>query len=471
GNDGQPLNFNVVANELVDGDIVTLSASNLPPGATFPNVFNPGPATGTFNWASAAVGTYTSVFYATDVHGSVSQVVEILINPSTPASLNSIGPRSVVLGDTLTFNVGANDFVNGDTVTLSAVGLPAGSTFPTVMNPVSVTGTFNWVAAGPLGSYFVTFTASDIHGMTSEVVEITVNPPGAPPVFQPIMNQTVGVGSNLNFNVAAGDLANFDTVTLFASNLPVGATFPMNVNTPVALSAFDWPAAGPPGIYNITFYASDIHGTVTSNITITVTGGGSPPDLLPIGDRSGGIGAPLTFDVIGNDLLDGDTVTLTVSNLPAGATFPTVMNATSATGTFTWASPGPAGVYPVTFCASDMNGSTCETINITIGNLPTFLGLANQTVTVNNVLSFNVFARDVLDGDVIALTASNVPPGATFSGNTNGPVVFSPFNWASAAPVGVYVVTFIATDQHGTVTEDVTITVEAAGAVDTDGDG
>ncbi|MDV7393907.1 putative Ig domain-containing protein, partial [Arthrospira platensis SPKY1] len=94
-------------------------------------------------------------------------------------------------------------------------------------------------------------------------------------------------------------------------------------------------------------------------------GGGSPPLLAPIGNRSVGIGSNLHFAVSATPT-DGDAVTLTASNLPAGAFF----YPTNELASFVWDNASPTGTYTVTFNAADNDGSDEETITITVNGLP-----------------------------------------------------------------------------------------------------
>jgi hypothetical protein len=80
---GGSVNFTVTAHD-PDGDNVTLSASNLPAGATFPTVQGDSIVSGTFNWSSAAAGNYSVTFRAVDdssnvVQRSVSIIVEEVV--------------------------------------------------------------------------------------------------------------------------------------------------------------------------------------------------------------------------------------------------------------------------------------------------------------------------------------------------------------------------------------------------------
>lgn len=76
------------------------------------------------------------------------------------------------------------------------------------------------------------------------------------------------------------------------------------------------------------------------------------------------------------------------------------------------------------------------------------------TVRVGERVEFAVAATDV-DSDAIALTASNLPAGATFAATND----HGTFLWESAGPTGAYSVVFTATDKDGSVNGTVVITV------------
>ena len=89
-------------------------------------------------------------------------VPPVFDHPPTPACGSTI---NINAGGTANFTVQASDSDFGQTVTLNAVGLPAGATLtpplPTTTNPVSTT--FNWVStlADAGMAHVVTFTAND----------------------------------------------------------------------------------------------------------------------------------------------------------------------------------------------------------------------------------------------------------------------------------------------------------------------
>jgi len=81
---------------------------------------------------------------------------------------------------------------------------------------------------------------------------------------------------------------------------------------------------------------------------------------------------------------------------------------------------------------------------------PVIIPIADQTAYVSNTMSFNVTANDIDQGD-IALTASNLPPGATFNaiiGQGTASQVFQ-FTPDVTQAGSIYPVTFNATDIDG----------------------
>lgn len=195
-----------------------------------------------------------------------------------------------------------------------------------------------------------------------------------PPQFAAIDPITVVNGRVVTFPVIATDPADSDPITLIATNLPSGATFGSTNGT----GSFVWSSATPNGTYTPRFVATDKDGSVTQTVSISVVDN-APPVLAPIGDKTTIISNLLSFAVSATDPIGTDPITLTASNLPAGATF----GATNGAGTFTWSNPAPVGVYPVTFFAGDMTGTVSETIYITVKPTPIYVyGTNNTTITI-----------------------------------------------------------------------------------------
>lgn len=274
------------------------------------------------------------------------------------------------------------------------------------------------------------------------------------PILTSLTNQTVAEGQPLTFPVTATDSEN-DPLTLIANGLPAGAIFDAQTG------AFSWtPGYTADGTYQVTFTATENTPTTLSDsktVTITVSNTNRPPVITPIANQTVDEGHVLQFTVSATDP-DGNAVTLSANNLPAGATF------TPATGIFSW-TPGyaAAGNYPnIEFTATD-NGTPIALdvalVTVTVGDInrmPDITTPGPQEVLEGHLLTFSVSATDP-DNDVVTLNATGLPTGSTFNPSSGT------FSWTpNLTASGVYTVTITATDNGIPSTSrstDVVITV------------
>src|SRR5262249_50052700 len=148
----------------------------------------------------------------------------------------------------------------------------------------------------------------------------TVNNVNRAPVLDTIGNKSVDENQTLTFSLAATD-PDGDALTYSASNLPANATFNASTRT------FSWtPGYSQAGNYpNVEFTVSDNGSPMMldfEDITITVGDVNRPPDLVPVGSQQVLEHQTLTFTVSATDP-DGNSVTLSASGMPSGATFNT----------------------------------------------------------------------------------------------------------------------------------------------------
>lgn len=134
------------------------------------------------------------------------------------------------------------------------------------------------------------------------------------------------------------------------------------------------------------------------------SGANLPPIINPIGDKTVSLSNSLVFAVTASDP-NGDPISLTASNLPGGSTF----TATGGTGTFSWASAAPAGVYTTRFHAADGKGGTAiESVRITVTTPPPAAVAANVWI---NEIHYDNASTDVGEGVEVA-----GPAGVNLSG-------------------------------------------------------
>ncbi len=433
-NEGQLLQFTITATDS-DGNSIAFSGSSLPTGATVTDNHN---GTATFSWTPSysQAGSYPNVTVTATDNGSpplgaTGQFTITVGNVNRPPVLAAIGNITMNEGQVLQFNASATD-PDGDALSFAGSSLPTGAALTDNHNG---TATFNWTPGfTQAGNYTnVTITATDNGSpaqSASQSFTITVGNVNRPPVLAAIGDRTTGEGLPLQFTITATD-PDGDALSFAAANLPTGASVTDNHN---GTATFSWtPAAGQTGNYpNVTVTATDNGSPAQSasqSFTITVGNVNRPPVLAAIGNQTVNEGQLLSFTASASDP-DGNAISFTAGNLPAGATLTDNHDGTAA---FDWTpSFSQAGSYTnVTITATD-NGSPAQSASrsftITVGNVnrPPVLGaIGNQTASEAQLLSIPVSASDP-DGDALVFTGSGLPAGATLTDNHNGTATF---NW------------------------------------------
>ena len=119
---------------------------------------------------------------------------------------------------------------------------------------------------------------------------------------------------------------------------------------------------------------------------------------------------------------------------------------TTGTGSSTSHIYSVSGTHVVNLQVSDSSGLTVSASTVVLvitTNLPVLSLPGNKTLTVGNTLTFVVKASDANPGTVILLTATGLPPGATFDSATGF------FSWTpSNSQTGTYTIAFSAIDNN-----------------------
>lgn len=157
--EGSNINFLVTAADVDAGDLLTFTATRLPGSATFIQLNN---TSAQFDWTPSftEAGSYTVSFRVCDNSvpaQCISRPVQFTINDvNRPPRIAPIGEQNVSSGENSSFTISASDPDQGQSLTFSAMGLPAGATF----DPASKR--FSWAPGFlQLGSYTVTFKVTD----------------------------------------------------------------------------------------------------------------------------------------------------------------------------------------------------------------------------------------------------------------------------------------------------------------------
>jgi hypothetical protein len=360
-----------------DGDAITFAARNVPAWATFSATT--GALTGTPTESN--VGMTEMITIEVTDSKAVTQLpafrIQVSSNATTPPptnvapTINGIPATTATVGVTFTF-APVGDDANDDPLTYTCTNCPAWLTFTPATGRVSGTpATANIGSTGP-----IVISVSD--GQASAQLQFTVTvqaTPSTPPTNRaPTITgtpaTTVTAGNSYAFNPVGSD-ADGNTLTYSIQNLPSWATF----------SATSGRLSGRPASANVGTSAritiSVTDGTATASLpsfTIQVvaqanrapTISGSP--LLSIN-----VGIPYSFQPSAADA-DGNTLTFSIQNRPAWATFNTATGQLSGT-------PAVADVATFNNIIISVTDGTAS-VSLPAFNL-SVLALANGSTTVN----------------------------------------------------------------------------------------
>ena len=367
------------------------------------------PVTGTGNWTTTYddAGIHRIDFGVSDGNGgTANETISIeVINVNRPPVLDQIGNRYVNEDSLLEFIITAAD-PDGDALIFTASGLPAGAVFDATSRTFSWTPGFEQAGTYP----DIQFEVSDGELTDQENITIVVNNTNRAPVLDPVGGRMANENSLLEFTVNATD-PDGDILTYSTSNLPSEAVFNPATRT------FSWtPTFEQAGTYfNLYFEVSDGELTGWGDIMIVVNNTNRAPVLDQVGDRTADENSLLEFTINATDP-DGDLMTYSASNLPAGAVF------NPATRTFSWTPTfEQAGSHPdIHFEVSDGDLTDQENITIAVNttNRPPILDpVGDKTTGENILLEFTINASDP-DNDDLTYSASNLPDGAVFNLDT-----------------------------------------------------
>ena len=362
--------------------------------------------------------------------------------------------------------------------------------FGTVRIPDSFTPLLfdNVVQPSSRADYFDKFVVTDSRGAFAERDVMYDAVDRFPPTLDPIGNRTVFAGSPLTFAVTGNaPLSGLSSISLRATGLPAGATLSGGLPTisPTVTGAFTWtPVAADVGVHGVNFdvvadFGSPPQLVDSEFVEITVVSANRPPVLQEISNQRVGadplnvqvfVSTPLTFDALAVDPNAGDTLTYSLPILidPAGTVAPlgdlgaSIVDTTDATGApigrVTIASDfADIGVWQLRIRVDDGAGGSDEVnVFLSVGTFtnqsPVFTTLppAEVFIAEEGTTEFTVTASDPdngAGGQLVTLTTTGAPPGATFPEGNVGNPVSGAFSWTPpAGAAGDYTVFFNAAD-------------------------
>lgn len=405
-----------------------------------------GTATGTTNWSVSSVtlqaGVNVLTVTARDAAGNTSTDV-LTVTLNVAPALAAIANQTSGVGQAVSLQLAGTD-ANGDMLSYSAAGLPAG---------VSVNASTGAIAGTPTtaGSYSVTATVSDGSLTASRAFTWTVTTDTTAPVVS-IVSPT----SAATYATAAATL----TLSGTASDA-VGVTQVSWVNdrggSGTASGTSTWTASGialSSGQNVIRVTARDAVGNAATAV-VTVTRN-TAPVLASISDMTTEAGRYASVQLTGTDA-DGDVLTFGANGLPSGVAL--AVNTGLISGT-----PTEPGSYVVTATVFDGAQSASRTFAWTVTNA---VDLTAPTVGIVTPTSASSYTTSVSTLTLAGVAADNVGVAqVTWSNNRGGSGTASGTgNWsvpAIALQGGLNVITVTASDNAGnTASASLTVTFNA----------
>lgn len=371
-------------------------------------------------------------------------------NRAPRIALDSIDPLTLTAGSTRT--VDFNEFVSDDDDTKGSLTL-----FFRGNNIISITIEANkqvvFRAPNTATTETVTFTTRDPSGAeASDTLTIAVNAGNSAPTLDNLPDVTLDEDEqrsdvfNLRNFASDTETAKADLTYNLSANT-CGASLDSNDNVDIQ------PTPNFNGQCTVTATATDTGGlsdTDTFIVIIRAVNDAPKIDSFPP-PTAAAVGVQYNYTVKAFDV-EGDTLTFSLTTAPNG------MGINSATGAITWTpAANQLGNNAVTVRVSDGQSTDSQSFTVVVsGRLnspPVLNAIGNKRGRENQLLQFTVSASDA-DKDILTFTATNLPRGATFGGQT--------FSWTpDSTQAGTFVVTFTVSDGNGGVaSEAITITID-----------
>ncbi|MDO8466817.1 MAG: putative Ig domain-containing protein [bacterium] len=288
---GDNVQFSISATD-PDGQPLTYSGSSLPSGSTF------NPSSRTFYWvpASYQLGFYSPQFTVYD--GTHYAYLTVTINVEKQISISStnekpvwqsIGDKTVRVGQVLQFSVSAND-PEDEPISYSIFNLPTNASFQ------NSSRLFSWTPkVSDIGSHLVTFRASD--GVKYADHDVYINVQEAATV-SPVNNAPVFVNFNPPIKARVGQLYSYDLNAIDAEgdNLTFAfVTEPSNATMSSLTGVVQWvPTAAQEGFNKFKVTVTDGKATTpiefvvfVENVFTSPPAGGPSPSPAPVPPAGG----------------------------------------------------------------------------------------------------------------------------------------------------------------------------------------
>ena len=258
---------------------VKLVASGLPSGVKATFGTNPTTSTSLLtlsSTATAAIGTFTVTVTGTSGSLSSKTTITLTVNPAGDYTLSaSPSSVSVAQGAKGASAITVNPLDGFDSsVSLSASGLPTGVTAGFNPKSTKATSTLTFTAsdAAALGTVTVTITGTSGNLSHTTTLSLTVTPRPNFALSASPSSLSLAQGANVTSTITVTPQYGFDSsVSLFASNLPVGVTASFNPSSTTSTSTLTLSASSTQKAGNFSVRIRGTFGGLLHAITISLT--------------------------------------------------------------------------------------------------------------------------------------------------------------------------------------------------------
>jgi len=389
-----------------DGNPLTFSIRNRPNWAAFDA------ATGGLQGTPPSAGTFSDVTIAVS-DGQVAvplPAFTILVTPppvNSPPVISGVPMTSVEAGRAYAFVPTAND-PDGDNLIFAVSGQPSWAAFDTGTGRLS--GTPPTGTTGTTGSIVISVTdGPNTASLAPFTITVTAPTSNTPPTIDGTPATTATQGTLYSFQPTAAD-ADGDPLTFSIANRPAWATFSSSTGR----------LQGTPGASHIRTYGNIVisvsdgkSSTPLAAFSIAVESSNTPPTISGTPPTTATVGTQYSFTPTAADA-DGGTLTFSITNRPAWATF------SSTTGRLQ-GTPAAANVgtfSSIRISVSDgQDTAQLAAFSITVADAPnrapTIGGTPLTAVLPGVAYSFTPTANDP-DGDTLTFSIANAPAWASF---------------------------------------------------------
>lgn len=434
-------------------------------------------ADGSGNWSVTATtladGSHNITATATDSAGNVSSAsaaLSITVDSNAPAT-----PSAPDLSAASDSGSSDTDNTTNDTTPTLTGSAEANST---VTLTSSLDGAVGSTSADGSGNWSITASvlAEGTHNLTVIATDNVGNSSAASAALAVTVDTTVPATATatlaVNENVADGTAVGTVTSTgasAFVLTDDAGGRFAINAASGAvtvvdgALLNFEDSAS-----HGITVQSTDLAGNSTSTaLTVTVNNVNDVPTITGTPATSVNEDSAYSFVALGADADTGDTLTYSITNMPAWASFNT--NTGELSGTPANEHVGVTSNIVITVTDSASASASLPAFSLTVVNTndaPVISGTPATAAVEGVAYSFTPTASDVDVGDNLTFVITNRPSWATFSSSTgalSGTPAFANIGTAANIVIGV---------SDGTTTVNLaTFSIVVVGDLDGDGIG